>query len=151
MTRSASGYCVVACDVRLEHELDAERCAARLQDIEQALAADAAEAVAARADLAAADVDLDVVPVVERAEDGVGGRRVGFAQVAERLVGEHDAPAERVVRAVALDHADAVRGRLPLHQQREVQAGGTAADAHDVHGTPTKVGLDRLEVNNSML
>ena len=47
-----------------------------LQDVEQALAADAAEAVAARADLAAADVDLDVVPVVEGAEDlrrAVGG------------------------------------------------------------------------------
>src|SRR4030095_15242385 len=56
----------VALRVGLEHEVDAKRFAPRLQDVEQTLAADAAEAVAARADLAAADVDLDVVPVIER-------------------------------------------------------------------------------------
>ena len=50
-------------------------------------------------DRAAAEVDLDVVPVVERVEDLRSRWRVGAAQVAERLVGEHDAPAERVVRA----------------------------------------------------
>jgi hypothetical protein len=60
------GILLVALHVGLEAQLDAERLAARLQDVEQALAADAAEAVAARADLVAADVDLDVVPVVER-------------------------------------------------------------------------------------
>ena len=64
-------------DVRLEHELDAERLAARLQDVEQPLAADAAEAVAARGDRAALEVDVDVVPVVERADDLARGLRVG--------------------------------------------------------------------------
>ena len=62
-----------------------------------------------RADCAAAEIDVDVVPVIERVEDRVGARGVGGAQVAERLVGEHDAPAERVVRAVALDDGDLVR------------------------------------------
>ena len=113
---------LVALHVRLEHELDAERFAPRLQDVEKALAADPAKAVAARADRAAADVDLDVVPVIERGEDRLGGRRVGLAQVAERLVGEHDAPPERVVRPVALDHGDAMARVALFHQQREVEA-----------------------------
>ncbi len=109
-------------DVGLEHQLDADFLAARLQDVEQALAADAAEAVAAGDDLRAADVDLDVVPVVERVEDLRRGGRVGRLQVAERLVGEDDAPAEGVVGLVALDDDDPVRRVLLLHQQREVQA-----------------------------
>jgi hypothetical protein len=96
----------------------------RLQDVEQALPADAAEAVAARDELGAADGDLDVVPVVEGVEDLRRARRVGRLQVAERLVGEDDAPAEGVVGLVALDDADAVRRVLLLHQQREVEAGG---------------------------
>ena len=91
-------------DVVLERELDAERLAARLQDVEQALAADAAEAVAAARDRASLEMDVDVVPVVERVGDVARGFRVGGGEVAERLVGEHDAPAERVVRPVALDH-----------------------------------------------
>jgi len=85
------------------------------------------------ADLAAADVDLDVVPVVERAQD-LGGRfRVRRLQVAQRLVGEHDAPAEGVVRAVALHHGNLVRRVMLLHEQREIQSGRSPADAHDVH------------------
>ncbi|MCO6918896.1 hypothetical protein, partial [Pseudomonas aeruginosa] len=55
----------------LEHQLDAQLLAAGLQDVEQPLAADAAEAVPPGADLVAADVDLDVVPVIEGIEDAV--------------------------------------------------------------------------------
>ncbi len=62
-------------DVVLEDELDAERLAARLQDIEQPLAPDAAEAMAARRDRAALEMDVDVVPVVER----VGDRRAAVS------------------------------------------------------------------------
>ena len=120
-------------DVGLEHQLDADFLAARLQDVEQALPADAAEAVAARDELAPRMCDLDVVPVVEGVEDLRRARRVGRLQVAERLVGEDDAPAEGVVGLVALDDADAVRRVLLLHQQREVEAGRAAADADDVH------------------
>ena len=61
---------------------------------------------------------------------------VGRLQVAQRLVAEHHAPAEGVERAVALDHRDLERRVLPLHQQREVQAGGAAADADDLHIRP---------------
>ena len=85
-------------DVGLEHELDAELLAAGLQDVEQPLAADAAEAVAARRDLVALEEDVDVVPVIERLQDRARRGLVGGDEIAERLVGEHDAPAERVVR-----------------------------------------------------
>ena len=47
MIRSASAKSLVVFDVGLEDQLHAEFLAARLQDVEQALAADAAEAVAA--------------------------------------------------------------------------------------------------------
>ena len=57
-------------------------------------------------------------------------------QVAERLVGEHDAPAEGVVGAVALDDDDLVARVLLLHEQGEVQARGAAADADDLHIRP---------------
>ena len=92
----------------LELELDAERLATFLQDVEQALPADAAKAVAARGDRGAAKMDVDVVPVVEGAGDFLRGFRVGRFEVAHRVVREHDAPAERVVGPVALDDTDRV-------------------------------------------
>ena len=109
------GVGVVALHIGLEHEPDADLLAAPLQDVEQALAADAAKAVAARAQPVAANANLDVVPVVERLEDLRGAARVGGLQVGQRLVGEHDAPAKGVVGPIALDHGDLVRGVLPLH------------------------------------
>ena len=128
-----AGELRIVLHVGFEDELDAERLAAGLQDVEQALPADAAEAVAARDDLVAADVDLDVVPVVEGVEDLRRCGRIGRLQVAERLVGEDDAPAESVVRAIPLDDRDVVRRVQLLHEQREVQAGRAAADADDLH------------------
>jgi len=125
---------VLVGDVGLEHEPDAERLAARLQDVEQALASDPAEAVAARGDRASLEVDVDVVPVAERGEDLRVRLGVGRFQVAERLVREHDPPAEGVVRQVALDDADLVPRVGLLQQEREVQPGGAAPDAEDAHG-----------------
>ncbi len=55
-------------NVLLEGQFDAQRLAPRLQDVQQALAADAAEPVAAAGDRASLEMDVDVVPVVE----GVG-------------------------------------------------------------------------------
>jgi len=137
-------------DIGLEHQLDAERFAACLQDVEQALAPDAAKTMAARPDQAPFEVHGDVVPVIERVEDLLRGFGVGGLQVAERLVGEHHAPAERVVRPIALDHRDVMRRILLFHQQREVQAGGPAADTDDSHAwrcLVRAVDLDTLDLN----
>jgi hypothetical protein len=129
----ARGCRLVVLHVGLEHELHAQFLAALLQDVQQALAADAAEPVAAGRDALALEEDVDVVPVIERLQDAARRRLVGRDEVRERLVGEYDAPTERVVRPVAFDDDDAVRRILLLHQQGEVQAGGPAADADDVH------------------
>ena len=125
----------------LEDELHAKLLATRLQDVEQPLAADAAEAVAAGRDLVPLEEHVDVVPVIERLEDRPRRRLVGRDEIAERLVGEHDAPAERVVGAIALDDDDLVPRVLLLHQQAEVEAGRPAADAHDVHSSPSRIYL----------
>ena len=123
-----------------EHQLDAEFFATRLQDVQKPLAADAAEAVARRADLLAAEMDLDVVPVIEGVENRVGAGRVGRAQVAERLVREHHAPAERVIGPVAFDDRHFVLRIAALHQQPKVQAGGASPDTDDTHAH-TPVGI----------
>ena len=67
--------------------------------------------------------------------DGIVGR-----EVLDGLVGEDDAPAEGDAGRVALEHLDLVRGVAKLHRDREIEAGGPAADAGDLHArTPAKV------------
>ena len=122
-----------AVDLGLEAELDAERPRAGLQELEQAPARDAAEAVAARGHHPALDVHVDVVPMSEAVEDLGGADRVVRAQVVHGLVGEHDAPAEGVVGPVALHDRDLVGGIAQLHGDREVQPRRPAADANDPH------------------
>src|SRR5262249_29726707 len=127
------GEAVEAVDLGLEGELDAQVAGAGLQDLQQLLAADAAEAVAARAHRLALEMDLDIVPVGEVGTDL--GRALGVVrlQVVQRLLRQHHAPAEGVVRAVALDDADPVRGIAALHRDREIEAGRPAAYADDAH------------------
>src|SRR5947208_2807342 len=142
-------------DVVLEHELDAEILAAPLQDVQQADAADAAEAVAARSNGTAAEMDVDVVPVIEGTDDLSCGFRVRALQIAERLIGEHDTPAERVLRAVALEHAHFVPGIGELCEQRRVKTCGTAANAKKPHsawsslmpGDAVTLGVNILRLN----
>src|SRR5262249_51600117 len=119
----------------LEDELDAEVLAARLQDVEEPAAADADEAMAGGAHPPTLDDDLDIVPVVEGALDLGRGLRIAAAHVLHGGVGEDDAPAEGVVRPVALHDPDLVIRVHLLHQRSEVEAGRPAADADDPHGS----------------
>ena len=123
-------------DLGFEPQLDAEAPRPLLQDIEQALARDASKAMAARADDLPLEVHVDVVPVLEAACNRRGAVRVVLPQPVQRLVGEHHAPTERVVGAVALDHEDVVRRVAQLHRDRTVQPGRTTADADDLHPAP---------------
>ena len=123
----------VVAHVGAEAQGDAERRGALLQDAQQRAARDAAEAVAAGGDPTPVDDDVDVVPVGEVGGDRAERRLVGGAEVLERLVGEHDAPPERAVRAVALDDGDVVRRVRLLEQQRGVQPCRSAADDDDPH------------------
>ena len=139
LRRSTAGWKVAAYRFDVLHllpegELHAEFGATGLEDGQQALPADAAEAVATGGDGAALEVNVDVVPVVERLDDGGVGLGVGLRQVAERLAGEDHAPAEGVVGAVPLEDGDVVGGVALLHEKGEVQARRTAADARDAHG-----------------
>ena len=95
-----------------------------LQDVEQRLPRQAREAVPGRGTISPLIVDLDVVPVGERAADRLVGLAVGLREALQRRVGEDHAPAEGVVRAVALEDGDLVRGVGLLHEEREVQARG---------------------------
>jgi hypothetical protein len=119
--------------IAAEQDLDAERLGATLQDVEEDLARQAGETVTARGHDLAAIMDIDGVPVGEAPRDLAVCLGIGRGDVAERLIGEHDAPAERVLRAVALDDDDPMRRIEALHQDGEEQPGRAAADAYDMH------------------
>ena len=111
-----------------------ELAGAVLQDFEHALAADADEAVARRGDRLAADMDVDIVPMRELVGDDRARMRDRWrVQILDRLVGEDHAPAEGHAGRVALEHLDFMRRIAKLHRDREIEAGGTGADAGDPH------------------
>ena len=126
---------VGALELGLELQGDAQRTRPVLQDVEQALAADAAEAVARRAGDGAAVEDGDVVPVDERAPDRVGALGIAGVEIDEGLVRQHHAPPEGVVRPVALDDDDLVAGLAPLHGDREVEPGRSPAETGNAHSS----------------
>ena len=57
----------------------------------------------------ALEMDVNIVPMGEALGDRSLALGVAALEVAQGLVGEHDAPAEGVVGAVALDDGDVVR------------------------------------------
>ena len=120
-------------NIGFEHQLDAEFAGAALQQDQQPLAADAAEAVARRDRTHAIMDDGDVVPIGEMLLDPDGADRVIFGKVFERLGRQHNAPAERVVGAVALEHRHIVRGIPQLHRNGKVEAGWSAAENRNLH------------------
>ena len=79
------------------------------------------------------EVEVDLVPIGKFAGDRCVGRRVVIHQIVERLVREHDAEAECVVRLVALVDGDLVIRISLLHQQGKIEPAGTAADDDDFH------------------
>src|ERR1700722_18027417 len=81
--------------------LDAERTAPLLKNIEQPLAAYAAEAMAVRADKLAAKMHIDGVPVIKILDDGRVGLRIRRFEARHALVGEYDAPSKRIIRPIA--------------------------------------------------
>ena len=117
----------------LEFHLHAERAGAFLQQPQQRDARAAAEAVAPNAMHGILVMDLDVVPVSEIRRDRPVAFEVVFFEGLQRLVGEHDAEAERVVGPVALVDDEAHRRPRLLRQNREVESGRPPADDVDFH------------------
>src|SRR5574338_812083 len=112
---------------------DSELARAILQDFEQALAADADEAMPARGDRLPAVMDVDVVPMRELLRDGFGGNEVVAGDVVDGEVGKDHAPAERDAGRVALENFDLMRGVAQLHRDGEIEPRRPAADAGDLH------------------
>ena len=76
-------------------------------------------------------VHVDVVPAGEAARHPFVDHRVGVLDAAERLVGEDDAEAVRVVGRVALPDRDLAARVELLGQSGEVEPAGAAADDRD--------------------
>ena len=92
-----------------------------------------AEAVAARANRVALEVDLDVVPMGKGLRDLTLRRLVGRSQVLQRCIGKDDAPAEGIERPIALVEVHGPRGKARFDQYPEIEAGGSAADTRHAH------------------
>src|SRR6202453_1333047 len=117
----------------LECELHAKRLATPLQDVQELLAPDADKTMTARTLPRTLENELDVVPMIEGVGDLRRALRVRRAHRVHHRVRKDDAPAERVVRLVALDDGDFVlRLQLP-HEEPEKDPGRPAADTDDAH------------------
>ena len=116
-----------------ELQIDAKCAGAILKDVQQSFAPDAAEAVAGRSDDRIAIVHRNVVPIDEIVSNELRALRIVGFKVVERFVGEHDAPAESIVRPVTLDHDHVVRGIAPFQGNREIQSGRTAPKTYGTH------------------
>ena len=123
---------------RFEPQIDLEFARAFLQDRQQPLARDAGESLTAGADRPPAIVDVDVVPMHEIGHDPRVGRRIGRGDIAECLIGEHDAPAERVVGSIPLENRDGGSRNRRLQDDREEQSRRPPTDADDPHGSSSR-------------
>src|SRR5580692_464350 len=104
------GELALVLDFVPETLVHAQLMGALLQDLQQFLTADAAEAMATADELAATEMNGNIVPVMEVRQDRAVRLRIGGAEIPHGLIGEHHSPAERVVRPVALVDLDP-RGR----------------------------------------
>ena len=136
-------------DLGLETQIDAKLPGPLLQQHQEFLAADAGKAMAARDDALATIMHGDIVPIGEVTADGRGAGRIVGGDIIESLVGEYDAPAERIVRPVALEHGDVVAGVAQLHADREIEARGAAAETSNLHALPP-VEIDRLRKHRTV-
>ena len=121
-------------DLVLEPQLDPERPGAILKDRQQPLPANARETMPARSDRPTMDVDVDVVPMDEGRLDDGGGFGVIGLEIGQRLVGKDHAPAEGIVRPVALVDHHVQRRITQLQGDGEIQAtrpGAGDGDASD--------------------
>jgi hypothetical protein len=75
----------------------------------------------------------DVIPVGKVRPDRFRADRIILRQIVERLVGQHDAPAECVIRLVALDDNNLVRRIAQLHRDREIETGRATTKTSNSH------------------
>ena len=95
---------MVVDDLATKDQINAGGTTVVLQNVEQPLAPNAAETMARRTYRAALKEDLDIVPVVKRLQNLLGGVGVSGPQIGQSLVREDHPPAKGVVGLVALKH-----------------------------------------------
>ena len=71
----------------------------------------------------------------EMIADRFGRLRIVFLHALQRVVGQDDAPPERVVGTVAFQHRHLVRGIAQFHRNREIEPGRAAAQTENFHGS----------------
>ncbi len=120
-------------ELRLEPQIDAEGTGAVLQQGQHVPAPDPGEAVAAGHGALGAPHDCDVVPVDEVVADRGCRDGIVLLHPCQRIVGQDDAPAKGVIRAVAFQHRDLMRRVAQLHRDGEIQTCRTAAEAQNLH------------------
>ena len=104
-----------------------------MQKLEQGHARQAAEAIAATADLIILVVDRHIVPIGKSVADTLIGLGIMREEFTERVIGEDDTEAESVVIPILLDDLDVpLRFRL-LGEKGEIEAAGAAANHLDPH------------------
>src|SRR4029077_17796055 len=78
-------------------------------------------------------MDGDVVPIGEMLTDRLRAGGIVRGNVVEGLVGEHHAPAERIVGPVALEYRHIMRRVAQLDADCRIEPCGAAAEASYLH------------------
>ncbi|EPJ37289.1 hypothetical protein STAFG_5643 [Streptomyces afghaniensis 772] len=112
----------------VEAEVDTEFAAAGVEDVEEALAAEGGESVAAGGVAGVAVDDVDVVPADEVPLEGLVDLGVCVFYAAEGFVGEDHAEAEGVVGGVSFPDGDVAGGIQAFEEGGGVEAAGASAD-----------------------
>jgi hypothetical protein len=107
-----------------------------LKKQQQTHPANTAKSVAAAFLTHAAIDDGEVVPIGEILLDHVGRYRIIGPQVAKCLIRQHNAPAKRVVGAVALEHRHIGVRLAQFHRDREVETAGSTPQTSNAHTSP---------------
>src|SRR5262245_9342361 len=113
--------------------MDAFLAAARMQELEQRDARQAAEAIAAATDLMALVMDRDIVPVGEFLADARIGLGIMAQELIQSVVRKDDTETEGVVIPVLLDDLDVPPGLRLLGEKGEIEAAGPTANNLDPH------------------
>src|SRR5690242_6844592 len=120
-------------DLALKTQGRAELARPFLQQQQQRLARDTGEAVAGGDDPFAAIMNGDVVPIGKMLADRLRADRIVRGDIVEGLVGEHDAPAKRVVGPIALEYRHIMRGVAQLDADCGIEPCRAATEASDLH------------------
>ena len=133
------GIAFRAAEFGFKPHVHAQFAGAILQQGQHLLASDPGKAMPARHVAMAVADHGDIVPVDEIVADRLRRLRIVALHPFQRVIRQHDAPAEGVIGPVAFQHRDLMRGVAQLHRDREIQTRGPAAEAENLHAVPPPV------------